>query len=162
MVSWVLNSWFLISEKLTIVGLTFVSFYWFQPPLSEVKELAFGWIAEMCLRNIVLVSLVVVGFYLYFYTFMKLGKKLKYDLRSLTKNGKQFTLGGQIRDNMFWTLASGVSIWTGYEVLMFWAMANNCRNAPLVCKSSMVYRDIFTYPYLRELLFLLVSPISAY
>jgi sterol desaturase/sphingolipid hydroxylase (fatty acid hydroxylase superfamily) len=40
------------------------------------------------------------------------------------KNGKQFTLGGQIRDNMFWTLASGVTIWTGYEAIMFWALAN--------------------------------------
>ena len=109
----------------------------------------------MGLRNIVLMSLVVGGLHLYFYTFMKLGKKLKYDLRSSTKNGKQFTLGGQIRDNMFWTLASGVSIWTGYEVLMFWAMANKlCRNARLVCKSSMVYRDIFTYLYLRAFIFI--------
>ena len=74
MVSWVLNSWFLILEKLTIVGLPFVSFYWFQPPLSEVKELAFGWIAEMGLRNIVLMSLVVGGLHLYFSTFMKQGK----------------------------------------------------------------------------------------
>jgi sterol desaturase/sphingolipid hydroxylase (fatty acid hydroxylase superfamily) len=40
------------------------------------------------------------------------------------KNGRQFTLGGQIRDNMFWTIASGVTVWTAYEVLMFWAIAN--------------------------------------
>ena len=46
------------------------------------------------------------------------------------KNGRQFTLGGQIKDNMFWTLASGVTIWTIYEVLMFWALANGY--APLL------------------------------
>jgi lathosterol oxidase len=40
------------------------------------------------------------------------------------KNGKQFTLGGQIRDNMFWTLGSGVGFWTAYEVLMFWCLSN--------------------------------------
>jgi len=34
-------------------------------------------------------------------------------------------LGGQIRDNIFWTIASGVTVWTAYEVLMFWAMAND-------------------------------------
>ena len=62
--------------------------------------------------------------HLYFYTFSKQGQALKYDKRPLMKNGKQFTLGGQIRDNMFWTLGSGVTIWTAYEVLMFWAMAN--------------------------------------
>ena len=46
------------------------------------------------------------------------------------KNGRQFTLGGQIRDNIFWTLASGVTIWTAYEALMFWALANG--HAPML------------------------------
>ena len=39
-------------------------------------------------------------------------------------NGKQFTLGGQIRDNMFWTLGTGVFIWTAYEAVLFWALSN--------------------------------------
>ena len=56
--------------------------------------------------------------------FTRQGQKLRYDKRPLMVNGKQFTLGGQIRDNMFWTLTSGVGTWTAYEVLMFWAMAN--------------------------------------
>ena len=66
MLSWVWNSWFLISEKLIIVGLAFVSFYWFQPPPAEVKEFAFGWIAEMYLRNLVLMTVVAGGLHLYF------------------------------------------------------------------------------------------------
>ena len=95
MVSWVLSSWFLISEKLIIVGLAFVSLIWFQPPLSDVKELAFGWIAEMYLRNIVLMSFVAGGLNLYFYTFMKQGKKLKYDLRPLMKMVSNSRLGAR-------------------------------------------------------------------
>ncbi len=124
MLRWVWNSWFLISEKLILVGVAFASFYWFQPPLEETRTLAAGWIAELYVRNLILMTLVAGGLHLYFYTFTKQGQKLKYDARPLMVNGKQFTLGGQIRDNMFWTLVSGVGFWTAYEVLMFWAMAN--------------------------------------
>ncbi|MFT4701564.1 MAG: lathosterol oxidase, partial [Yoonia sp.] len=71
----------------------------------------------MFLRNLVLMTAVTGGLHLYFYTYTKQGQHLKYDPRPLMKNGRQFTLGGQIRDNMFWTLASGVTLWTAYEVL---------------------------------------------
>ena len=121
---WTWNSWFLISEKLIIVGIAFVSFYFFQPSLEETKNLEASWIFQMYFRNLVLMSTVAGGLHLYFYTFSRQGKKLRYDPRPLMKRGKQFTLGGQVKDNMFWTLASGVSIWTAYEVLMFWAIAN--------------------------------------
>ncbi|MEX0282639.1 MAG: sterol desaturase family protein [Arenibacterium sp.] len=122
--SWFWHSWFLISERLMIVAIAFVCVTWFQPPLEETKTLAIDWIAEMWVRNVVLMSLVAGGLHLYFYTFTAQGQALKFDPRPLMKNGRQFTLGGQIRDNMFWTLASGVTVWTGYEALLFWAMAN--------------------------------------
>ena len=124
MAKWVFNSWFFITEKLIIVGIAFISFYWFQPPLDVTRTLAFGWIAEMFICNVILMTLVAGGLHLYFYTFTKQGQALKYDTRPLMKNGRQFTLGGQIRDNIFWPIASGVTVWTAYEVLMFWAMAN--------------------------------------
>ena len=122
--SWVWNSWFLITERMLLVGIAFISVTWFQPPLEETQTLAFGWIAEIYLRNFILMFAVAGALHLYFYTFTKQGQRLKYDPRPLMTKGKQFTLGGQIRDNMFWTLGSGVLIWTGYEVLLFWAMAN--------------------------------------
>ena len=128
--AWVLGSWFWISEKLMLVGIAFVCLAWFQPPLEETKTLALGWIVEIWLRNIVLMTVVAGGLHLWFYTFSAQGARLKYDKRPLMKNGRQFTLGGQVRDNMFWTLASGVTVWTGYEVLLFWAMANGY--APMI------------------------------
>jgi len=124
MLSWVWNSWFFITERLIIVAIAFISFYWFQPPLEETRTLAIGWIAEVFVRNAMLMTVVAGGLHLYFYTFTKQGQELKYDARPPMKNGRQFTLGGQIRDNMFWTIASGVTVWTGYEVLMFWSLAN--------------------------------------
>ncbi|MFT5651777.1 MAG: lathosterol oxidase, partial [Yoonia sp.] len=73
MLAWVWNAWFLITEKLIIVGIAFISFYWFQPPLEETKTLAFGWIAEMYVRNFILMTAVAGGLHLYFYTFTKQG-----------------------------------------------------------------------------------------
>jgi sterol desaturase/sphingolipid hydroxylase (fatty acid hydroxylase superfamily) len=124
MALWLWNSWFLISERLIIVGIAFACLRWVQPTLEVTQTLAPGWILGIWLRNLVLMTLVAGGLHLYFYHWRKQGDRLKFDPRPLMRNGRQFTLGGQIRDNMFWTLASGVTVWTGYEVLMFWAMGN--------------------------------------
>ena len=124
MAKWIWNSWFLISERLIIVGIAFVCYLYFQPSLEETKTFELSWVAQMYARNIVLTLLVAGSLHLWFYTYSAQGKKLKYDPRPLMVNGKQFSLGGQVRDNMFWTLGTGVFIWTAYEAIMFWAMAN--------------------------------------
>lgn len=121
---WIRDSWFLISEKLIIVGIAFATLIWTQPSLEVTRNLEPGWIAGIWLRNIILMTAVAGGLHIWFYHWNAQGRKLRFDPRPLMVKGKQFTLGGQIRDNMFWTLASGVTIWTGYEVLLFWAMAN--------------------------------------
>lgn len=121
---WIFNSWFLITENLIVLVIALVCFFWFQPSLEQAQTLSLGWIAQIYLRNFVLLAIVAGGLHLYFYTFTKQGQKLKYDPRPLTKSGRQFTLGGQVRDNMFWSLSSGVFFWTLYEVILFWAMAN--------------------------------------
>ncbi len=121
---WFWNSWFLISERLIIVAIALISWTWFQPPLEAMAQVSAGPVLAMLARNLMLMTVVAGGLHLWFYTFTKQGQRLKYDPRPLMKNGRQFTLGGQIRDNMFWTLASGVTIWTAYEVLLLWAMAN--------------------------------------
>lgn len=121
---WVWNSWFLISERLIVAGIAIVCYLWFQPSLETTKSLEFGWIAQIYVRNFLLALMVGGSLHLWFYTYSAQGKKLKYDPRPLMVNGRQFTLGGQVRDNMFWTLGTGVIIWTAYETFFFWAIAN--------------------------------------
>ena len=36
----------------------------------------------------------------------------------------RFTFRNQVHDNMFWSLASGVTVWSGYSVMLLWAHAN--------------------------------------
>lgn len=122
--AWVAARWFALAENSILTGLAILCWALVQPSAEEAKTLAPGWIAEIWLRNLVLMTVVAGGLHLYFHRYRRQGDRLKYDPRPLAKTGRMFTFNGQVLDNMFWTLASGVTVWTGYEALMFWAMAN--------------------------------------
>ena len=124
MARWVWNSWFLISEKLIIVGIAIATYFLLQPPLEEFRDPGLGLVAQIYGRNALIMLAVAGGLHLYFYTWTKQGRKLKYDGRPLVADGRKFTPNSQVRDNMFWTLGSGVAVWSGYETLLLWAMAN--------------------------------------
>ena len=64
------------------------------------------------------------GLHLFFYTLKKQDNNLKYDTKVSDKS-KRFTFGLQVFDNMFWSLASGVTIWTFYQILLLWSYAND-------------------------------------
>lgn len=130
MLRWLWNTWFLITEKLIILGISIACYYWASPSLEDAKTLQFDWIALIYVRNFGLIFALASLLHLWFYTYSAQGVQLKYDARPLMVKGKQFTFGGQVRDNMFWTLGSGVFFWTSYEVLMFWSLANGW--APLL------------------------------
>jgi sterol desaturase/sphingolipid hydroxylase (fatty acid hydroxylase superfamily) len=68
--------------------------------------------------------LVAGGLHLYFYVFRRQGDELHYDARPMARNNRVFTFNDQVLDNMFWSCASGVTVWSAYEVLMMWALAN--------------------------------------
>jgi sterol desaturase/sphingolipid hydroxylase (fatty acid hydroxylase superfamily) len=121
---WIAARWFAIAENSILVILATVSWFWFQPSLEETKTLAFGWIAGMYVRNFLLIMIVAGGLHLYFFTYRRQGKTLKYDGRDLAKKARIFTFNSQVFDNIFWSLGSGVAFWTAYEVLIFWAMGN--------------------------------------
>ncbi|PWQ92360.1 sterol desaturase family protein [Leucothrix pacifica] len=121
---WFAARWLVLGENTVLVALALISWFWFQPPLEVSKTLSIDWIAPMYLRNLALMIGVAGGLHLYFFYWKKQGKQLRHDERELVTKGRNFTFGNQVRDNMFWTLASGVTFWTAYEVLMFWAMAN--------------------------------------
>ena len=78
----------------------------------------------MYLRNLSLIFLVAGSLHLYFYKFGKQNNKLKYNSSELARNNKKFIFGDQVLDNMFWSLVSGVTLWTVYEVLFIWSYAN--------------------------------------
>lgn len=122
---WMISGWFPVSERLIILGLAIISSLFFHPALERSREFNIDWVSQIFVRNFVLMCMVAGGLHLYFYTFKKQGNRRKFDKRPFVENNRTFTFRSQIKDNLFWTLVSGVSVWTAYEALMMWALANN-------------------------------------
>ena len=121
---WTLRQWLVVTERSILVVISLLSWLFFQPSLEVTATLSADWIAALYIRNLLLMVAVAGGLHLYFYSRKTQGDALRYDKRDLADQKKIFSFKNQLADNMFWTLASGVTIWTLYEVLMFWAMGN--------------------------------------
>ena len=99
--------------------------YYLQPPLETCAELRPDWILYLFARNLGLMLLVAGGLHLYFHTFKRQGPERKFDRRDLDRSNRKFFTSNQVWDNILYTCASGVTVWTAYEVLFFWAYAND-------------------------------------
>jgi sterol desaturase/sphingolipid hydroxylase (fatty acid hydroxylase superfamily) len=125
---------FLMPWTIPYAVLAGVLWLWFTPPLETMKTLAVPWVLFILIRNLVLAFLVYGGWHLWFYRWKKQGMNFKYQKQWPKDRAPQFAFGKQIYDNMFYTLVSGVPIWTAYEVALLWAYANGW--APMISWSE--------------------------
>ncbi len=135
------NALYVVIATLTWLFLT--------PDLATTKTFAPGWIAFVLVRNLGLIFLVSGGWHLRLYVQRAQGADYKYSGRWLARDNPIFLFKNQVLDNMFWTIASAVPIWTAYEVLSLWAMANgyipivSWRDYPIYCALVMLAIPIF-------------------
>ncbi len=122
-VRWYWDSWFPISQNLVIVAIACLAWTWASPTLTTAASPG-GWIAVILVRNLVLVVALAQTLHVIFHARALQGQDHKYDPRPFPRKGRVFSFGDQYRDNVFWTLASGVTIWSLWEALIWWAMAN--------------------------------------
>lgn len=141
---WLFN--YLFTWNLIYLAIAILSYYYLQPPLEEMKTFKISWMSKIFIRNMGLVWIVYGGWHLYLYKFKSRGADAKYSSRWQSTNGSTFLWNDQVYDNVFWTCASAVPIWTAYEVLSFWLFANN----------KLPYLDFNAHPVYFVLLFLLI------
>lgn len=122
---WVLRNWLTLSERVLMVGLAVLCWWAFYPALEASRSFAVGWVLQVWVVNLVLVIAVAGGLHWYFYSRRGQGKALKFDHRDLVRGNRLWTFANQTHDNMFWSLASGVTQVTAYQVLILWLMAND-------------------------------------
>ena len=127
---WLAGYWLAVSA--TLMELAFAVGVWWltQPEWEVMRTLAPGWVLTIWLRNLVLLSLVAGALHLWLWRYRRQGDALKFDARDMARDRGPFTFRDQVLDNMFWSLASGVTVWTLFEVGFFWAAANGF--APVV------------------------------
>jgi sterol desaturase/sphingolipid hydroxylase (fatty acid hydroxylase superfamily) len=104
------------------------------PPLDAFQTFSFGWAGLILLRNLVLTVAVYGAWHMWLYAWRKQGAVFKYNRKWPSEKSSVFLFNNQTYDNIFWTLVSGVPIWTAYELLLLWAYANGY--APMINPSE--------------------------
>ena len=118
------DSWRPFSLRFLLLLVAIAAWTWFTPSLERAATFRPDWMLEILLRNLCIVLTVAGGLHLFLFTFRKQGDDLRYDARPLATDSKVFHFRDQVRDNMFWTLASSVPIGTLWECLLLWGYAN--------------------------------------
>ena len=104
--------------------MAFLVFQYLVPDEGVMRTLSIGWVGFIFLRNYVFMLIIAGGLHLYLFTYRRQGRRLKYDPREQLDKGGKYSFRNQVWDNVFWSLASGTTIWSIYEVLYFWGVAN--------------------------------------
>lgn len=105
--------------------------YWFYltPDIETLRTLSVGWIALLLLRNGASVLIFFGAMELRLYIKRAQGNQFKYNHRWPSDNKSDvFMFKSQAIDGAIRTFATGVPIWTAYEVLILWCYANGIGN----------------------------------
>ena len=106
-----------------IFGLiTILTYFFLTPSLETMKTLEIGWIAFIFFRNAS--YYISCGLVFFIFRLKTQGTSFKYNPRPLDKNNPTFLFNNQTKDNLFYTFCSAIPLWTAYEVITFWAFAN--------------------------------------
>ena len=129
--------------------------------LSNFSQLRVEWIVPMYARNLLMLVVTAGSLHLILYWRRVQGTRFKYNSRWPNTNSKAFKFGDQVKDNMFWTLASGGTIWTLYEVMMLWAYSNGWAPFTTFGDNPVWFVALtFMLPFWQDLHFYLVHRIS--
>ena len=121
---WFVQNWLPITEFTIYLIIALAVWALLQPGLDQTREFEAGWIFSVWLRNIIMMTAVAAGLHLWLYGWNRQGLSFKYDRRGLAEKNRTFAFNSQLWDNVFWGLASGVTVWTIYEVLL-WRLYSN-------------------------------------
>jgi len=118
------DNWLALSEGTIFLLLAILTVRFSSPDMSIAATFDWAWAGGIWLRNFILLLVVAGGLHYYFFARKQQGTDLKY-VPSFMSKGNRFLFNNQLWDNMFYALVSGVLVWSGFEVFMFWAMAND-------------------------------------
>ncbi len=121
---WYSAYWLVISTNtLSLISAALAVWFW-APTISEAQSLSWGWVAIIWLGFLLPHTALAGGLHLWLYRAKRQGTERKYDKRGQISDNGTFTFRSQVLDNMFWSLASGISFATFYVCLWFWAAGN--------------------------------------
>ncbi len=118
------RNWLRLSEFIILFLIGLFCWAFLYPSLETTKIFAIGWIAQIWVTNLGVMVFAAGGLHWYFYTRKAQDKTLKFSHRDMMRENRTFKFGDQIKDNMFWSLTSGVAQVTVIQAISLWLMAN--------------------------------------
>ncbi len=117
-------SWRPHGTRVLMLVTAVVVWNWFSPSLAEAESFRFRWMAEIWIRNLVLVALSAGLPHLWLYVWRRQNDELRYDARPLGKKKRLFLFNDQVKDNIFLSMVAAPLIGTLWESLGWWGYAN--------------------------------------
>ena len=121
---WFTRNWLSLSERVVLLALACVTWWALYPSLETTRQFEFGWIFRVWLVNMALMIAIAGGLHWFFYVRKSQGNRLKFDRRDQGRGNRLWSFSDQVKDNMFWSLTSGVGQLTLIQSVVLWAMAN--------------------------------------
>ncbi|MEO1363227.1 MAG: sterol desaturase family protein [Pseudomonadota bacterium] len=121
---WYAAFWLEASTTTLCFVLALIAYFAILPPLETMQSLEWGWVVRVWLANLVPQCLIAGTLHYWLITRKAQGDATKFDPRDQVSDNGTFTFRNQLYDNMFWHIASGITLWSVAQVLVFWAMAN--------------------------------------
>ena len=113
----------LLPWGLLFIAAAVAAWRYLTPDLETLAHLEPSWMALIWLRNAALLTLVAGALHAWLYIHRGQGRAYKFNPRWPATDNPKFLWRHQVRDNLFWSLASGCTIWTLYESITLWGMA---------------------------------------
>jgi sterol desaturase/sphingolipid hydroxylase (fatty acid hydroxylase superfamily) len=121
---WFARNWLTLSERVLMVALAVALWAFAYPSLETAQRFALGLIVQVWLVNMAMMIVVAGGLHWFFYILKGQGRALKFDHRDQARGNALWNFRHQVRDNMFWSLGSGVAQLSAFQVVVMWGMAN--------------------------------------
>ncbi len=143
---------YLLPWNLLYAAAALAVWFFFTPPIASMRSLSVGWIAYLLVRNAAIVLVVYGAWHARLYVQKAQGSSFKFNAKWPSNDNDAFLFRRQNIDNVIWTFGSALPVWTGYEVLFYWAFANNripfvsWSQYPIYCVALMLvipfFRDV--------------------
>jgi sterol desaturase/sphingolipid hydroxylase (fatty acid hydroxylase superfamily) len=130
---------FFLPWNVTFTAIAYLIWRFLTPSSDMTRTFAVGWIAYLLVLNALIVLAFYGAWHLRLYIQKAQGQQFKYDAKWPPTDNSAFLFKNQNIDNLIWTFASGIPVWTFFEALMLWASANGYtphvgwREHPIYC-----------------------------
>ena len=122
---WFRVNWLSLSEFVLLAIAAVVLWLCCYPSIERANEIRLGWITQILVVNFLLVLTVAGSLHWYFYIRKGQAYRLKFDKRDPIRHNRNYLFSDQVKDNMFWSLTSGVVQLTLFQVVAYWILAQD-------------------------------------